>query len=97
MCFHTYRCFSFSKGFCVSPPAEGGHGSGPADHHSGARAGDRLHKTLHVSGNLHHDQETYQVQTGRLLFPRPAGLRDLDVHRLCLHRGQRGALPGETR
>lgn len=86
---------SFSS-LCLSLSAEGRRGGRPSDYHSGTRAGDRLHQTLHVSGNLYHDQETHQVQTGRLLLPRPAGLRDLDVHRLCLHRSERGALPGES-
>ena len=68
---------------------------GPTDHYAGERGGDRLLQAIHVSGNLHHDQEAAEVETRRLLFPGPAGLRDLDVHSVRLHRSQRCALFGE--
>jgi len=65
----------------LSPPpvvpvsrAEGGDRGGAADHHAGAGGGDRLLQALHVAGHQHHDQEAAEVQTRRVLLPRPAGL-----------------------
>ncbi len=85
--FWTSECFRSST--------ESGNRCGPFNHHSGPGGGDRFLQALHESGHLHHDQKASEVQTGRLLLPGPAGLRDLDVHRVRLHRRERGALPGQ--
>lgn len=72
---------------------ESRHSSGSSDHHFGPRGGDWLLQALHVSWNLNHDQEAPKIQTWGLLLPGPSCLWDLDVHRICLHRCECGAVP----
>ncbi|KAF3840568.1 hypothetical protein F7725_006430 [Dissostichus mawsoni] len=43
----------------------------PPHHHPGEGAGDRLHEALHVSGYLHHDQETTKSKPGVFSFLDP--------------------------
>lgn len=78
------------------PSSESRRGCGSSDHHPGSWRSHRLLQTLHVPGYLHYDQETYQIQTRRVFIPGPAGLRDLDVHCVCLHRRQRRPVPCQS-
>lgn len=82
---------------CLSvPSSESRCGRCTSDHHPSPWRSDRLLQTLHVPGYIHYDQETHQIQTWCLFIPGPAGLRDLDVHCVCLHWRQCRPLPCQS-
>lgn len=90
-------CSFFKTPACLfAPPSESRCGRGSSDHHPRPWRSDRLLQALHVPRYLHYDQETHQIQTRRLFIPGPAGLRDLDVHRVCLHWRQCRPLPCQS-
>lgn len=67
-------------------PSESRYSRCSPDDHSCSWRGDRFLQTLHVFGNLHHDQKATEIQTRSLLLSGPTGLWNLDVHCLCLYR-----------
>lgn len=94
--FFCHLCFEFSSYKLPSLQiTESGNCCGPIDYHVGPGGGDRLFQALHVAGHFNHDQKAPKIQTRGVLLPGPTGLRDLDVHRVCLYRRERGALPGQ--
>lgn len=65
-------------------------------HYSSSRRGHRLFQAIYELGHLHYDKEATKVQARCVLLPGSTGIRNLDVYRLCLYRGKRGPVPGQS-